>query len=132
MLIVENVCFCQRNSFRRIWPVDQYGKWAEHEYDSVTYPPFACGSGYVLGRSLMDFVVKNKETLHAFQGEDVSLGIWLSSIHPDMHHDDRWLCSKRDVRNNKDFISLPDLDGNDMERVNDWKQSSKKKHQQPP
>ena len=54
------------------------GKWAEdpnmlHE----TYPPWAYGStGYVMSRSVIDYVAA-EESLYYYQGEDVSLGLWL-------------------------------------------------------
>ena len=101
--------------------MDEYGKWAEDEYVSVTYPPFACGSGYVLGQGLVQLLSDNGRQLHAFQGEDVSLGIWLSPFHPDLKGDSRWLCSKAHFDGHqKDFISVPNLTPDKLEHI--WKQ----------
>ena len=78
---------------------------------SLTYPPFACGSAYVVGRSLVAFLSDNRERLHAFQGEDVSLAIWLSGLQPRRVIDSRFLCSRSSITGSRagDFISVPDL-----------------------
>lgn len=57
-----------------------YGKWAEPSYESITYPPFACGSGYVITRPVVDWIVRNSNDLKVYQGEDTSMGIWLAAI----------------------------------------------------
>ena len=114
------------NSFRRMWPVDQYGKWAELDYDSATYPPFACGSGYVLGNHLVQLLIKNQEHLFPFQGEDVSMGIWTSPFNPKRVQDDRWLCSSKDLGvKSQDFISVPDVNEEDMHQLNNFKSTLK-------
>ncbi|RWS07339.1 UDP-GalNAc:beta-1:3-N-acetylgalactosaminyltransferase 2-like protein [Dinothrombium tinctorium] len=69
-------------NFRKFWAVDLYGKWSESEYEAPAYPPFACGSGYLITSFLVNWIVINKNFLHRFQGEDVSMGIWLSSLSP--------------------------------------------------
>ncbi|XP_063222313.1 UDP-GalNAc:beta-1,3-N-acetylgalactosaminyltransferase 2-like isoform X2 [Bacillus rossius redtenbacheri] len=73
--------------FREFWPVQAHGKWAEPSYRSLTYPPFPCGAGYVLSRDTVRFLALNaREHLHArFQGEDVSLGIWLAGVNPERY-----------------------------------------------
>lgn len=101
-------------NFRTNWMLDQYGKWAEREYKSLTYPPFPCGSGYVLERKLIEFLVKNQDLLHNYQGEDVSMGIWLSPLNPVRRHDDGWLCSKEELSStptssSDSFLSVPNL-----------------------
>lgn len=54
------------------------GKWAEDPKMGLeTYPPWAYGStGYVMSRSVIDYVA-SQESLYYYQGEDVSLGLWL-------------------------------------------------------
>lgn len=58
------------------------GKWAEDPkwegIDGVdVYPPWAYGStGYVMSRPVVDYVASQK-SIYYYQGEDVSLGIWL-------------------------------------------------------
>lgn len=60
-------------------PVARSGKWADHEYQPDFYPYWAIGSaGHIVSRSIAQFVVQNSATLHRYQGEDVSLGIWLN------------------------------------------------------
>lgn len=66
-------------SIRRQAAVPKSGKWAEPDYTAKTYPPFANGAeGHVVSR-------KVAERIHAhdgfeYQGEDVSLGIWISEM----------------------------------------------------
>lgn len=81
------------SSFRENWPVQKFGKWREDSYNSITYPPFPCGAGYVLSMDLVSFIASNMEILHIYQGEDVSLGIWLSPLNPTLHND-CWQCKE--------------------------------------
>lgn len=59
------------------------GKWAEDPkwtgIDGIDeYPPWAYGStGYVMSRPVLDYVASEQSSLYYYQGEDVSLGIWL-------------------------------------------------------
>ncbi|KAG0709116.1 UDP-GalNAc:beta-1,3-N-acetylgalactosaminyltransferase 2 [Chionoecetes opilio] len=59
--------------------VPTYGKWADLTYPSLTYPTFPAGAGYLMTRSLVRAVVDAQHHLAAHGGEDVSLGIWVSS-----------------------------------------------------
>ena len=54
------------------------GKWAEDPQMLLeTYPPWAYGStGYVMSRAVIDYVTSER-SLYYYQGEDVSLGLWL-------------------------------------------------------
>ena len=59
--------------------VQRKGKWKELHYKRLIYPPFPEGSsGYVVTRDIAVYVARNKELLHNYQGEDVSLGIWMN------------------------------------------------------
>ena len=69
-------------SFRKKWLINYYGKWADQQYSSTIYPQFACGSGYILTRDLVDFLILNRKQLRRYQGEDISMGIWLAAIDP--------------------------------------------------
>ncbi|XP_059470265.1 UDP-GalNAc:beta-1,3-N-acetylgalactosaminyltransferase 2-like isoform X2 [Neocloeon triangulifer] len=80
------------SSFREYWPVQSSGKWREDNYNSLTYPPFPCGSGYVLSADLVSYLVDNNEDLFKFQGEDTSVGIWLAPLSP-FYKNDCWKCS---------------------------------------
>lgn len=66
--------------FREFWYVDKHGKWRGDNYRSRSYPPFPCGGGYVINKNIVDYIVRNLELLERFQGEDVSLGIWLGGL----------------------------------------------------
>ncbi|KAG7272541.1 hypothetical protein CRUP_004716 [Coryphaenoides rupestris] len=81
-------------NFRQSWAVDRIGKWQELEYPSPAYPAFACGSGYVVSRDLVQWLATNADKLKAYQGEDVSMGIWMAAVGPDKYQDPGWLCEK--------------------------------------
>ncbi|XP_026166059.1 UDP-GalNAc:beta-1,3-N-acetylgalactosaminyltransferase 2 [Mastacembelus armatus] len=81
-------------NFRQSWAVDRIGKWQELEYASPAYPAFACGSGYVVSRDLVQWLARNAEKLKAYQGEDVSMGIWMAAVGPQKYQDPGWLCEK--------------------------------------
>lgn len=55
------------SSFRKDWALDPYGKWAEFDYTAVSYPWFACGSGYILSRDLVVWLAENRKLLKRFQ-----------------------------------------------------------------
>ncbi|KAM4842712.1 UDP-GalNAc:beta-1,3-N-acetylgalactosaminyltransferase 2-like [Thomomys bottae] len=86
-----NVCW---GNFRLNWAVDRMGKWQELEHPSPAYPAFACGSGYVISRDIVDWLAGNSGRLKTYQGEDVSMGIWMAAIGPKRHQDSLWLCEK--------------------------------------
>ncbi|XP_013908103.1 PREDICTED: UDP-GalNAc:beta-1,3-N-acetylgalactosaminyltransferase 2 isoform X4 [Thamnophis sirtalis] len=81
-------------NFRLNWAVDRTGKWQELEYPSPAYPAFACGSGYVISKDVVEWLASNSERLKIYQGEDVSMGIWMAAIGPKRYQDDLWLCEK--------------------------------------
>ncbi|XP_026079198.1 UDP-GalNAc:beta-1,3-N-acetylgalactosaminyltransferase 2 isoform X1 [Carassius auratus] len=81
-------------NFRQNWAVDRVGKWQELEYSSPVYPAFACGSGYVVSRDLVEWLASNAQHLKAYQGEDVSMGIWMAAVGPRKYQDSGWLCEK--------------------------------------
>ena len=58
------------------------GKWAELDYKkgikNAKYPCFPIGSaGHILSRKAAEYIVDNFDSLHNYQGEDVSIGIWM-------------------------------------------------------
>ncbi|XP_039770803.1 UDP-GalNAc:beta-1,3-N-acetylgalactosaminyltransferase 2 isoform X2 [Ornithorhynchus anatinus] len=81
-------------NFRLNWAVDRTGKWQELEYPSPAYPAFACGSGYVISRDIVQWLAGNAERLKTYQGEDVSMGIWMAALGPKRFQDSLWLCEK--------------------------------------
>ncbi|MEQ2203442.1 hypothetical protein XENOCAPTIV_030148 [Xenoophorus captivus] len=54
---------------KQSWAVDRIGKWQELEYASPAYPAFACGSGYVVSRDLVQWLASNAKKLKAYQVE---------------------------------------------------------------
>ncbi|XP_068675603.1 UDP-GalNAc:beta-1,3-N-acetylgalactosaminyltransferase 2-like isoform X2 [Montipora foliosa] len=76
------------------WPVERVGKWREPDYTAPIYPSFACGAGNVLSADLVKWLALNADHLKSYQGEDVSMGIWLSAVAPALVNDDRWACGR--------------------------------------
>lgn len=82
-------------NFREYFALDRQGKWAEHDYKSISYPPFACGSGYVLSSDIVEWISTNRDDLRTYQGEDTSLGIWLSAIRHKRIQEERFGCFQK-------------------------------------
>ena len=58
--------------------VPRGGKWAEPHYKPSVYPKFPIGSvGHVVSRPVASYIAENSDKLFNYQGEDVSIGIWL-------------------------------------------------------
>lgn len=62
-------------NFRQSWAVDRIGKWQELEYASPAYPAFACGSGYVVSRDLVQWLASNAGQLKAYQVKYSAAGV---------------------------------------------------------
>lgn len=80
--------------FRTGWPVERVGKWRELDYTAPVYPSFACGAGNMLSADLVRWLALNAVNLKPYQGEDVSVGIWLSALGPNLVNDYRWSCGR--------------------------------------
>ena len=76
------------------WNVPRGGKWAElKHYKKIKYPNFPLGSvGHVVSRNVASYIVENSDRLFNYQGEDVSIGIWLKESH--LHSQVKWVTSK--------------------------------------
>lgn len=76
------------------WNVPRGGKWAESKhYKKRKYPNFPLGSvGHVVSRNVASYIVENSDRLFNYQGEDVSIGIWLKESH--LHSLVKWVTSK--------------------------------------
>lgn len=98
-------------NFRKQWLVQGHGKWAEFSYTADVYPSFACGSGNIINVQIHEWLVKNADDLHLYQGEDVSMGIWLSAVSPVRVEDQRWQCSNSCT---SESLSIPELHPTDM------------------
>ncbi|KAF8774771.1 Beta-1 like protein [Argiope bruennichi] len=80
--------------FRKNWPVNYIGKWADYDYQSPYYPTFPCGAAYVISQKIALWLISNAELLYTYQGEDVSMGIWLSAINTNFIEDDHFECNR--------------------------------------
>ena len=71
-------------SIRRKHLAHANGKWKEVPQFPLRgrYPPFPLGCGHAVSRPVAEVITENQEWLIDFQGEDVSLGIWLNDIAP--------------------------------------------------
>lgn len=105
-------------NFRQSWAVDRVGKWQELEYASPVYPAFACGSGYVVSRDLVEWLASNSEKLKAYQGEDVSMGIWMAAVGPNKYQDAGWLCEKECY---VDMLSSPQHTAEELRSLWRWR-----------
>uniref|UniRef100_F6WKT9 Hexosyltransferase n=1 Tax=Ciona intestinalis TaxID=7719 RepID=F6WKT9_CIOIN len=85
--VKENSWF---GSFRADIPVARWGKWAELSYTANIYPAFAYGGGYVITSDIALWLERNAKMLHSYQGEDVSMGIWLAALKPKLLPDKMW------------------------------------------
>uniref|UniRef100_A0A8C9R989 Hexosyltransferase n=1 Tax=Scleropages formosus TaxID=113540 RepID=A0A8C9R989_SCLFO len=81
-------------NFRQSWAVDRVGKWQELEYASPAYPAFACGSGYVVSRDLVQWLADNADKLKAYQVPDTSFGANGTDDSTFPAQDPGWLCEK--------------------------------------
>ncbi|KAK7901953.1 hypothetical protein WMY93_018722 [Mugilogobius chulae] len=114
-------------NFRQSWAVDRIGKWQELEYPSPAYPAFACGSGYVVSRDLVQWLASNAEKLKLTRyesnrtaGEDVSMGIWMAAVGPQKYQDAGWLCEKECYL---DMLSSPQHSVQELHQLWDRKQA---------
>lgn len=107
-------------NFRQSWAVDRIGKWQELEYASPAYPAFACGSGYVVSHDLVQWLASNAGKLKAYQGEDVSMGIWMAAVGPQKYQDAGWLCEKECYL---DMLSSPQHSPEELHVLWDRKQA---------
>jgi hypothetical protein len=79
--------------------VNREGKWAEEDYPYVYYPYWPQGSaGHIMSRPTAEYIVDNSLTLHRYQGEDVSIGIWLDEAK-----------DKKGMLTNLQYIHVPRL-----------------------
>ena len=75
------------------WGVPRGGKWAENNYKPNKYPKFPLGSvGHVVSRPVADYIKRNANNLFNYQGEDVSMGIWMDES--PMRSNITWVNSK--------------------------------------
>jgi len=75
------------------WGVPRSGKWAENNYKPSKYPKFPLGSvGHVVSKGVATYIVDNSDKLFNYQGEDVSIGIWLNES--PLKSEVKWVTSK--------------------------------------
>jgi hypothetical protein len=67
--------------------VHRTGKNAEVKYPYLYYPYWPQGScGHMVSRATAEYLASNSPNLHRYQGEDVSIGIWLDEANKDHDH----------------------------------------------
>jgi len=72
-------------------PVFRRGKWAEKDWILCDrYVPHALGGGYILSRTLVSFLARNKDLFKLYRSEDVSVGAWLAGLDVYYKHDVRF------------------------------------------
>ncbi|XP_045188617.2 UDP-GalNAc:beta-1,3-N-acetylgalactosaminyltransferase 2-like [Mercenaria mercenaria] len=101
-------------NFRENWFVERMGKWAEKTYRASEYPQFACGSGNIVSKDISDWLARNAEVLFPFQGEDTSMGIWLSALGTRYIENKEWFCDKGCDKN---AFVIPQLSVNEMQSL---------------
>lgn len=99
-------------NFRKNWYVERLGKWAEKVYRSSEYPDFACGSGSIVSKDVSDWLAENAGVLFPYQGEDTSMGIWLSALGPKYEDDENFLC---ETGCGTDALVIPQLSVEEMQ-----------------
>jgi len=67
------------------------GKWRQDGWFLCDrYLPYPLGGGYVIGRAVVEFIVKNHLLLSQYKSEDVSLGVWTAPLNITRFHDIRF------------------------------------------
>ncbi len=89
-------------SISKGWGVHRAGKWAERTYAPSTYPAFPLGShGHVVSRPVAQWIADNQHGLINYQGEDVSIGIWLDGS--PLKSKIKWVASKHTANHGNCF-----------------------------
>ena len=86
--------------------MEHVGKWAKHNYMAPAYRNFACGSGNVISYPLVSWLAHNAGSLNVYQGEDVSMGIWMAAVNPIMYDDPMWQCEAECL---SEMYAMPEL-----------------------
>ena len=89
-----------------------YGdKWHDPGYTASKYPCFGGGGGNILTHDLSDWVGVNALHLKDFQGEDVSMGIWLTGRkHEIIRNDNFHHLETKGAACNREVCSAPEVD----------------------
>jgi len=91
--------------------VMRYGKWEELKYkhgvENAKYPDFPLGSrGWIMSRKVAQYISQHRLELFDYQGEDVSIGIWLNES--SIANDIQWISSKQ-MRGDGDCSDANDI-----------------------
>ncbi len=61
--------------------IKTHGQWKETHFNLCSkYLPYALGGGYVISERLVQYVHSNADILSSYMSEDISVGIWFSSM----------------------------------------------------
>ncbi|XP_047523357.1 beta-1,3-galactosyltransferase 6 [Pieris napi] len=72
------------------------GKWEEKDWFLCdTYLPYALGGGYIISKSIVDYIARNADFLSHYNSEDVSMGVWTAALEGinrvhDIRFDTQW------------------------------------------
>ena len=95
--------------------VFQKGKWKDSEWFLCdTYLPYALGGGYILSSDLVEFLARNAPLLQHYKSEDVSVGVWLSSLKIHRVHDVRFDTEFKSRGCYNDYLITHKQDANEM------------------
>ena len=109
--------------FRRDWAVMRDGKWAEERFQGNGYPPFACGATYALSSGAAAWLSANAASLALYQGEDVSMGLWMSALGAEVIDDVRFACGKEDGEANEG-VNMAELTAGEIRHEHQRTQAS--------
>ena len=83
----------QQDAFAEWVRNTSYHGRAHRVLKSRKYPPFPLGSyGHVVSRPVAEYVVRHQQSLYDYQGEDISLGIWIDES--PLNESMRWITSE--------------------------------------
>lgn len=106
-------------SIAKGFSVHRSGKWEERDYIKKKYPPFPIGSsGHLSSRALVSGIVSRMDELYEYQGEDISMGIWINDFFPQTK-----IINKRDRMggksscNHKSWVCGHDLTASDFKKM---------------
>ena len=95
------------------------GKWREVPQYPVggRYPPFPLGScGHAVSRRVAEYISTNQDWLFDYQGEDVSLGIWLKDYPEAKFEETKVMSNGGSCLNSKVLLVGHDIDPVKMKR----------------
>lgn len=99
--------------------IKTHGQWKENNFNLCSkYLPYALGGGYIISQQLVQYVDTNSEILNLYTSEDISVGIWFSSMRNVFRKHDCRFDTAYMARPCKDYhIVLHKRSAEDMRRI---------------